>query len=805
MNLPVSALDIRYVLRGLTRSPLFAAVTIVTLGLAIGANAAVFSLVDQALLRPLPYPDAERLVAVWADWSPRGAQQAEFTNPEDFYDWREQSETIADMAAYAGARPAFTAAGEPRLLLGGAVTQSFFEVLGVRFPAGRGFVPQEDLPNGPDVAVISHALWQEEFAGSATVLERAITLDGRPHGIVGVLPAGFSFPFLPGRDVWQPLQAERDGRGNAHLRVIGRLDADVSLESAGAEMSAITARLAREFPDTNEGIGAYVQPLQDAVVAGVQQRLLVLWAAVGFVLLIAVVNIANLLLVRSIGRTREFAVRGALGAQRTRLMSLVIVESLLLSAGGASLGLAVAVSAVRVLRRQLPDGVADIVVASIDLRVFAISVLASFVSGLVFGLLPAVRAGRIDAGSTLNSGDRVGDAPLTSRLRSAFVVANLALALVLTLGAGVFIKSLLRLEAVDPGFSAGGVLTATIDFPTASYAGNDDLRSVQDAIHEKLNALPGVVAAGFTSTLPMADFETDASVVIEGRPTQRRDGRAHVWFSIVSPGYLDAMRIRPLQGRLFSLQDRNNPAGNVVVNDAFVREYLADAEPVGLRVSARSGADNDWMPITGVVDDIRFFGMDQAQTPAIYLPSHRFPRRDVFVTLRTGGDPQLLAGPLREAVATLDPTLAVDDVQPMSARVEESLRPARSTAALIGTFAAAALLIAVIGVYGSISYSATQRKREFGVRMALGASGSAVLQLVLRQGMLLAFAGVSVGLALAAGLSKGVGAMLFEVQPMDPAVVVAVAGLLVIVALAATLIPAWRAARIEPMRVLREE
>jgi predicted permease len=805
MNLPLSALDMRHVLRGLGRSPLFTGVTLVTLAIAIGANTAIFSLVDQVLLRPLPYLEPDRLVAVWADWSRRGARRTDYTNPEDFYDWREQSTAVADMAAYTGNRQALTGLGPPRQLVGAAVTQSFFDVLGVGFAIGRSFVPQEDVPNGPAVAVISHSLWQNAFSGDDRILQRTISLNGEPHSVVGVLPAGFVFPFLPDTEVWKPLQAERRGRGDAYLRVVGRLAPDAGVEAALGDMSEIAARLAIQYPKTNDGLGAYVQSLQDAAVADVRQRLLVLWAAVGFVMLIACVNIANLLLVRAVGRVRELAVRGALGAGRARLMMPVILESLTLSAGGALLGFALAMAMLRGMHGQLPDGIAGMVAASIDLRVFVVAVLASLVTGLVFGLLPAVRAGKVDAAHSLGGGARSGHSPLATRLRHGFVVANFALALALAAGAGLFVKSLWQLEAVDPGFRAEGVQTATISFPSASYADGDALRAVHDALHEKINSLPGVSVAGLTHSLPLADLENDTTVFIEGRPTRRREGRAHAWFSIVTPGYLEALQVRPLRGRLFTAQDRSGRSNGLVVNQAFAREYLAGTDPVGVRITTGNPADDDWMTVIGVVDDVRFFSMDRQQTPAIYLPMHRFPARDIFITLRGGGNPQLLAGPLREAVSSLDPTLALDNVRPMTALVDASLRPARFTAGLIGSFAAAAVLIAVIGVYGSISYAAAQRRREFGVRMALGASGGAVLRLVLRQGMVMAVTGVALGLSLAAAFSRGIGALLYEVHPLDPQVMAGVALLLMAIAVAATFVPAFRAARTQPMRVLRED
>ncbi len=805
MQLPVSLLDVRHVLRGLRRTPVFTVVTLLTLALAIGANSAVFSLVDQALLRPLPYLHPDRLLAVWADWSAAGARKNDFTNPADFSDWREQSSTIEDMAAYTEARPALTGFGTPRQLFGALVTHSFFDVLQTQMQLGRGFTAAEDVPNGPRVAVISHGLWQRELGGDREVLGRTLVLNGEPYSIVGVLPQGFSFPFMPFREIWMPLQAPRDGRGNAFLRAVGRMAPGVTLEQAAADMSTIAARLADEYPETNRNIGVYVQPLDEAAADDVRQRLLVLWGAVGFVLLVACLNISNLLLVRAAARTRELAIRGTLGARRGSLVTLVVAESVLLALGGALLGLAFAELAVNVLHAQLPPGVADYVSPDLDPRVFAVTLLGGLLAGVLFGLLPALRASGADPANALRGGDRSGPAPLASNARNALVVANLALALALTAGAGLFARSLLRLEAVDPGFEARGVLTATLMLPETSYASEEARRAFQHALLERLRALPGVHNAGLTHSLPLADLNTDAGVFIEGHPTERRGGRAHVWYSIVTPGYLEALHIRADEGRTFAPEDESGNAPVIIVNEAFVRQYLGDGRAVGRRVTPGDPADGDWMTIVGVVDDVRFFGIDEQQTPSAYLPMHRYPSRRFFIVLEGAGDPRLLSGPLRETVASLDPALALDDVRPMSSLVDDSLRPARSTAVLVGAFAGAALLIAVIGVYGAISYSAVQRRREFGVRMALGAGFGQVLSQVLGQGLRLALAGVLLGLALAAGFGRALRSLLYEVDPLDPFVLGGVALLLLGVALAATAVPAWRAARTQPMRVLREE
>lgn len=802
MRLPLSLLDLRHVLRGLRRTPVFTIVTLLTLTLAIGANSAVFSLVDQVLLRPLPYPQAERLVAVWADMSAAGFPRKEYTNLADFTDWRTQSRGIADMAAYGETRPALTGFGIARQLRGGTVTHSFFDVLWTRMQLGRGFEAAEDVPNGPDVAVISHAFWQNELGGAPNVLERSLTLDGEPYAIVGVLPPGFAFPFMPDREVWRLLQATPDDRGNAYMRVVGRLAPEATLGQAAADMSTIGARLAGEFPDTNSDVGVYVQPLADAVADAARPRLLVLWAAVGFVLLVACLNISNLLLVRAAARTRELAVRGALGARRGSLAVLVVSESVLLSLGGGLLGLAFAELAVNLLHAELPADAAAVVSPDLDPRVLAVTLLGALAAGVLFGLLPALRAGGADPAGALRGGT-TGLGPLATR--NVLVVANLALALALTTGAALFGRSLLRLEAVDPGFEAGGVLTATLTLPGTSYADPDARRAFQAALLDRLRALPGVREAGFTHTLPLGDTNTDTSVFIEGRPTPRRDGRAHVWYSVVTPGYLEAMRIRAREGRSFTDQDQSGNAPVVLVNEAFVRQYLGGERAVGRRVTPGDPSEGNWMTIVGVVDDVRYFSIDERQTPAAYLPMHRYPQGRFFIVLDTASDPALLAGPLRDAVASLDPELALDDVQPMSALVDASLRPARSMTVLVGAFAGAALLIAVIGVYGAIAYSVVQRRREFGVRMALGADRPRVLALVLRQGLRLALAGVLLGLALAAGLGRGLRSLLYEIDPLDPLVLGGVALLLLAVALAATALPAWRAARTQPMRVLREE
>ena len=801
----MSLLDLRHLFRGLWRSPVFTVVTLLTLALAIGTNTAVFSLVDQTLLRPLPYPESGRLVAVWADLTRAGLPRTEWTNPADFADWREQSAGIEDMAAWTGSRPALTGFGDARQLFGGTVSHSFFDVLRTRMQLGRGFAAAEDVPSGPDVAIISHALWQNELHGDPGILDRTLTLDGEPYSIVGVLPRDFTFPFLPDRDVWTPMQAERSGRGNAFIRVIGRLAPGVSLENAAADMTTIAAGLAGEHPETNRDTGIFVQPLQDAAVDGVRLRLLVLWAAVGFVLLIACVNIANLLLVRAIGRARELAIRGTLGASRGSLTALVLLESVVLTLGGALLGLVVAQTAVHLLHRQLPDGIAGMILPVIDARVFVVTVAAGLATGIVFGLIPGIRAGHTDPAHALRSGERRGHAPVASRARNLLVVTNFALALALVLGAALFAKSLLRLESVDPGFRDEGVLTATVTLPRASYENADALRAFQGSLEERLSALPGVTAAGFTHSLPLGDTNTDTAVFIEGRPTSRRDGSAHVWYSIVTPGYFKTLGIRPVEGRVFAQEERSASASAIIVNEAFVREYLDGGEAVGQRVSGEGAEGDEWLTIVGVVDDVRFFGVDERQTPSVYLPLQRFPQRRIFIALQGEGNPNLLAGPLRDAVASLDPAIALDDVRPMSVLVDASLKPARSITTLIGSFAAAALLIAVIGVYGAISYSAAQRRREFGMRMALGATAGSVLQLVLRQGLLLAATGVLIGLVVTAALSRGLGALLYDVSPLDPAVFASVAGLLLAVALAATAVPAWRAARTQPTRVLREE
>jgi putative ABC transport system permease protein len=384
------------------------------------------------------------------------------------------------------------------------------------------------------------------------------------------------------------------------------------------------------------------------------------------------------------------------------------------------------------------------------------------------------------------------------------VVANFALALALTIGAALFAKSLLHLESVDPGFRPEGVLTATLSFPEASYPDQQALRTAHRALRAKIESLPGVGTAGFTHTLPLAGANNDTRVFIEGTRTERHDGSAHVWFSIVTPGFLDSLRVRPLQGRVFTEQDQDR-AGNVIVNDAFVREYLEGKEPLGTRLTTGSAAEGEWLTVIGVVDDVRFFGMDARQTPAMYLQMQKYPSRRIYLTLRGGPDPLLLAGPLKEAVASLDPALALGDIKPMSSLVDTSLQPARSIAFLIGSFAGTALFIAVIGVYGSLSYTVSQRRREFGVRMALGATGGNVLRMVLRQGVFVAGAGILIGVALAAFSSRGIRSLLYEVDPMDPFIVGGVALLLLAVAVAATIFPAWRAARTQPMRVLREE
>jgi putative ABC transport system permease protein len=794
---------VRHALRTLARSPFFTLVAVLTLALGIGATTTIYSAVDAVLVRALPYPQGERLVALWVDGEKRGFVRQEFTNPADFGDWQAQLTTVESMAAWSAWTPTLTGDGEPAQLLGAQVSRRYFEVLGVAPLLGRGFTGEEDQPNGPAVAVVSHAFWRDVL-GAPSELGQRIDLNGTPHSVVGVMPPGFAAPLLANRQVWRPLQADLStGRGGFFLRVFARLKPGVDVAAAQAEFAALQRRLAAQHPDSNYDLGAYVQPLHELLGENLRQQLLVLLAATALVLAIACANLANLLLARASHRSREFALRASLGASRGRIARQLLTESCLLGIAGALAGLAFAVLAVRAVGRLLPPEVTQIAPLAVDLRVAGFAALLALACGLLFGAAPALASARDDLAGRLRDSERGSSSRAAQRLRAGLVVGTFAFALSLCVGAGLFLKSLNALQHTDPGFATAQVLSFRIMLPAARYEDAAALRPAYQRLVERLRAIPGVTAAGLGSTLPLAENNTDTRVYFEGALSLEEGQR--LWFSQVDPGFLAALQVPIVAGRNLADSDHADGVRVAVVNRAFVDSYLPGRDPLGVRVAIGSIEEPDWLEIVGVAGDVRFFGLDQAQTPSAYLPLAQFASRGLFVALGSHGDAAALLPQVRQALAEVDPQLALGQPMTMQARVEQALTTPRLIAALTAGFATLALLLAALGVYGVVAYTVATRTREFGVRLALGSTARRLLQLVLAGGLRLALAGVAVGTLLALALGRLLGGLLYEVEPFDPWVLLTVAALLAAVALLASLLPALRTLRIAPNTALRYE
>ncbi len=798
---------LRRTLRSLLRAPGFTAIAVLTLALGIGANSAIFSAIDALLLRALPYAQADRLVMLWTDATKQDMPRTEWTNRADFADWERGLSSVSRMAAFTGWAPTVTGAGDAEQLAGALVTDGAAEALGVQPALGRWFRAEEDVPNGPAVVVVGHEFGQRSLGARNDLGSLSVTLDGEPYAVIGVMPRGFQFPLLADRSVYRPLRDVCGGRGGFCIRAFGRLTPGRTLEQAQAEFSTVWAGLAATYPADNAGLDGYVQPLRDALVGPVRKQVLVLGAATLLVLLIACANLANLMLARATARARESALRSALGAGRWRLVRQLVGEAIVVSLMGAVAGLVLALLAIGWLQSAIPAGVQASAPLALDWRVALFSVVVALLSALVFSIVPALIATRPAGVAALRSGDRLGaGGPAAQRARGALVVANFALALALCVGASLFLKSLARLGEVDLGYRTERLLTFSLNLPATAYAEPGKRRAFHTAMLDRLRALPGVVGAALSSTVPLQGDATDTNFVIEGRPEVDSADQPRAWYSKVSAQYFDAMGIRLVRGRAIEEADTLRENAVLVVNRAFVRTYLDDQDPIGRRLGTGPAAERTWWEIVGVAEDVRFFGVEQPQTPAVYLSLGQRPGGGmVVVVVRSATDPDALLPAIRREIAALDPSLALANVASMQRLVDDALAGPRLLATLVGVFGMVALALAAVGVYGVIAYAVGQRTREFGVRMALGAVGGDLLRLVLRNGVRLALAGMVLGIGLALVVGRLIGGLLYEVSPADPAAFAAVAIVLTLVAVLATLAPAWRAARVQPLSALRDE
>ena len=806
--------DLKYGLRVLARRPGFTLVAALTLALGIGATTAIFSVVNAVLLRPLPFADPDRLVVALHD----GANPV---SPADFADWRDQSQVLSDLTAVEIWGPYL--AGPDRREQMGAVraTAGLFDMLGTAPLLGRTFQAGEDRPGAAPVVVLSHGLWQRRFGGDTGIVGQRLALDGVSYEVIGVMPPEFQFPLFWAMkaEMWGPLAlADRTGaRASRSLRVFGRLKPGVTLGQAQAEMGAIARRLAEAYPRTNAGLGVTVLPLHQKVVGGVRPLLLVLLGAVGCVLLISCVNVANLLLVRASGRNREMAVRQALGASRLRLARQMLTESLLLSGLGGAAGLALAFWATQALTANLPaETLPRQQAIGLDGRALAFTTLMALLTGLVFGLAPALQAGRADLNSGLKEGGRdAAGGGRARRVRSLLVVAEVALALVLLIGAGLMIRSFAQLQRVDPGFDPSNLLTMTVSVTGSQHAEGPRRAAFFGELLDRVRALPGAESASAINHLPLGGDVWGTRFTIEGRPAPAPGEVPGATFRVTRPDYFRVMRIPLRAGRDFTEQDDERAPGVAIVNETLARLHWPGEDALGRRIKLGSPeADGRWLTVVGIAKDVKqaeWAAAARAELYQPYLQAAEYLRRPAphvsYLTLvvRAAGDPMRLAPAVEREVRALDKDAPVAEVATMESVIARKMWQPRLSMFLLGSFAALAVALAAVGIYGVMSYAVAQRTHELGLRMALGAEPRRVLRLVLAQGLKLALAGVGLGLLSAYALTRVMGSLLYGVSATDPVTFAGVAVLLALVALLACYVPALRATRVDPLVALRHE
>ncbi len=795
------AQDLRYAVRTLVHSKTFALAAVLTLALGIGANTAIFSVVNGVLLRPLPFAEPDRLVWMWGRFH---ANDSAAVSPPDFLDYRAQAKAFEGMAASLGGglfTYNLTGAGEPLRLEGAPVSAGFFETLGAKPLLGRTFRAEEERSGAEGVVVLSHALWQERFGGDQNILGRALILNGRSHTVVGVMGPGFTFPQESW--VWTPIpfgHEETSARRFHFLRPVGRLRAGVSREQAQAELDTIAAQLEQQYPESNTTWGIRLEPLRDVLLGNVEEPLLLLWAAVGLVLLIACANVANLLLARGEARQKEIAIRKALGAGRGRIVAQLLTESVLLALLGAAGGLALAGAGVSLLQDMAPGYLPRVEEIGIDFRVFGFALLCALVTGAIAGIAPALHAMRVDSNAAMREGMRSGGGRM--RTHRALVVAEIAVSLVLLIGAGLLLKSYWQLSRVPLGFVKENVLTTNLRLAGERYDQDDVRQQFFNRVMEKVSALPGVVAVGGISILPMRGF-TDFFFTIEGRPPVTQADRQGAQSRTVSGDYFRAMQMQTLEGRTFGAQDTATSPHVVVVNDALVRQFFPGEKPLG-KVLVMDFGQPFRAEIIGVVAGARQT-LGQRPRPEYYVFSEQRPAYSQSLVVRTASDPASLAAAVRRAVWDVNKEQTLSEFVTMEATVSRASALERFNAIALGTFAALALLLAVVGTYGVLAYAVTRRTHEIGVRVALGAKTRDVQWLVMRQGAVLAGAGVAVGLAGGYWLARAMRSLLFEVAVDDPITFVVAPILLLAAACMACYVPARRAARVDPVTALRHE
>ena len=803
--------DLRYAFRMLVKRPAFSAVVIITLALGIGANTAIFTVVDAALIRGLPYKNPDRLMQVWENTPQEKTKKREGSYP-DFVDWKTNNHTFESMAGFGRAGLILNGSDSSDMVDAGRVSAGFFHVLGVEPRLGRAIEAGDDQPNAQPIVVLTHGAWERRFGADPKLVGRSITLNGGPYIVVGVLPAGFHFAPLGDAEMFIPLNPNAEIRGRRYMhfvQVVGRLKDGITVPQAQSDINAVGAGIAQADPNGHANATLKLVSLRDQIVGNVRPILVVLLVAVTFVLLIACANVANLFLVRSASRQKEMAVRIALGAGRGRLARQLLIESLLLSSIGGLLGLGLAHWGITFLVNAIPAAqlanMPYLRSVGVNANLLGYTAVISVLSGVIFALVPVFHANKTNLNATLKEGGRSSGHAVRSRLRNALVVAEIALTLLLMIGVGLMLKSTMRLLNVDPGFDTRNLLTLRMALVDPAYATQSQRAAFQQQLIERLQSLPGISSVATVGKLPLGGGGDTGTPIIDGRANDSKLTGPEANVRTVSANYFGTMGVLLLTGRVFSALDTLDAPNVLVVNQAFVHTFFPNQNAVGHTLAFIW--NNKPRTIVGVVGDENVNTLDVAVTPVIYFPYSQDPEQALNVVVRTTQNPLSLARSVRGEIRSMDRLLPVFGVASMSQRIEDS--PATFTrrypAILIGIFAGVAVLLAAIGLYGVISYSVAQRTQELGVRIALGAQRRDIFKLVLGQGLLVTIIGIAIGLAGSFALTRFLSSLLFEVSPNDPAIIAGVSALMILVALAACYIPTRRAANVDPLVALRYE
>jgi len=802
--------DLRYGARMLLKNPSFTLIAVLTLALGIGANTAIFSVVNGVLLKPLPYREPERLIRVFE----RSRTQPKFPmSGGNFQDYRDQNSTLSGLALYTRQDLELSQDDKPERLAALRVSAGFFELLGAQPLLGREFRREDELPDNNQVVILSHGLWQRRFNGDPNVVGRVVTLSGRPFTVVGVAPQGLqhvggdyrSMPHGESVDAWWPVALRpQAGRGAHFLNAVGSLKPGVSVAQAEADFNVIAERLAQQFPNSNQGWRIAIQPLREEIAGRARTTLLALFGAVFFVLLIACVNVANLLLARATAREREIAVRSAVGAGRRRIVRQLLTESLLLAMVGGAAGILLAQWAIDTLRALGPEQLPRLQAVNIDGGILLFTLGVTLLTGVLFGLAPALQAGQFNLNAFLKEGGRGGGGQ-RRRLRDALVITEVALALALLAGAGLLIRSFWKLQQTDPGFNPERVLTASLSLPGARYGDAPKVAAFQQLLLERLAALPGAQSAGLTSDLPWTGYDENAGFTVEGKTFPPNDGPS-ARYHFVSSDYFRTIGVPLIAGRFFNSDDRQDTQPVVLINRVMAERYWPGASAVGKRFTFSSQPnERDWFTVVGVVGDVKDFPHSPAAAPAFYWATMQQTPRQIILAVRSSADPLNLVEAVRNEVRALDKDLPLADAQTLETIAATAVAGRRFTLWLVGFFALTAMALAAIGIYSVLSYLVAQRTHEIGLRMALGAQLGDVLKLVVRQGMTPVLTGLAMGITAAIALTRLIKGLLFEVSATDPLAFAMAAALLALVSLLACYVPARRATKVDPMVALKYE